>query len=301
MNDLNGLVIFAKVATLKSFAKAARAMNVPTTTVSRKVQALEQQLGAKLLNRSTRTLSLTEVGEQILPKAQLITDTLTEVELDAEQAGTKPIGTLVVSAPPALSRDLLGGLLAQFHRRYPSIDVNLISSNRFQDLTKQNIDFALRLGPLMDSNLIALPLSKVHYCLVASADYLAQHPTPQHPNELEQYSLIRNHADGFYLPWKFQDEQSTFEVNHTGKLICDDLQVAKEMAINGAGIAYLPYSIVGGSIDNGELIPLLAEYIHQDKRMLLVYKERQYLPLKSQLFLQFIRERKGEFEALLAP
>ena len=189
MKDISALPLFAKVVELNSFAEAARQLSVPTTTVSRKIQQLEQELGAKLINRSTRSLSLTELGQQVLPKAQLIADTVSELCSEAEQIANQPVGTLTITAPRALSQDLLAPMLAEFHNKYPSININLSSSNRFQDLTKQNIDFAFRLGPLHDSSLMALTLSPSNMCWVPAKASL-----PNMANRHTRSSFTNFHA-----------------------------------------------------------------------------------------------------------
>lgn len=182
MKEISALPIFATVVECKSFAEAARKLNLPTTTVSRKVQSLEQEIGGKLLNRSTRSLSLTELGEQVLPKARLIADTVYELSNEAQTMMSSPMGKLTISAPRALSQDLLAPLLAEFLDRYPNIKLDLRASNRFQNLAEDNIDFAFRLGPLVDSSLIAMKLSKVTYVLAAQK--VAVKEELEHPSQL---------------------------------------------------------------------------------------------------------------------
>ena len=300
MKDISALPLFAKVVALNSFAEAARQLNVPTTTVSRKIQQLELELGAKLLNRSTRSLSLTELGQQVLPKAQLIADTVSELCTEAEEMANLPVGTLTITAPRALSQDLLAPMLAAFHRKYPTININLSSSNRFQDLTKQNIDFAFRLGPLHDSSLMALTLSPVKYVLGASKDFIAQYGKPAHPLELYQLPCIRNHVEGYFLPWRFAKDGEHVDISEKATLVCDDLNVTKELAINGAGIGYLPISLFRHEHHQGKVEFLLDDWIPQDKSMLLVYPDKKHLPLKSQLFIEFMRGQREVFRQALS-
>lgn len=300
MKELSALPLFAKVVELNSFAKAARLLNVPTTTVSRKIQQLEHDLGGKLLNRSTRSLSLTELGTQVLPKAQLIADTVSELYSDAEEMANQPIGTLTISAPKALSQDLLAPMLAEFRARYPTIRINLASSNRFQDLTKQSIDFAFRLGPLHDSNLVALTLSPVKYVLAASKAFCEKYGKPSHPLDLYQLPCIRNHVEGYFLPWRFAYQGEEVEVTSQSDMISDDLTVTKALALSHAGICYLPYSLLRDELNTGDATPILESWIPQDRTMLLVYPDKRHLPLKSQLFIEFIREKRAEFREKLS-
>ncbi|QIA64954.1 LysR family transcriptional regulator [Vibrio astriarenae] len=300
MKELSALPLFAKVVELKSFAEAARYLNVPTTTVSRKIQQLEQDLGGKLLNRSTRSLSLTELGSQVLPKAQLIADTVSELYNEAEEMAHQPVGTLTITAPKALSQDTLAPMLAEFRALYPTIKINLASSNRFQDLTKQSIDFAFRLGPLHDSNLMALTLSNVKYVLTASNTFLAKYGEPDHPLELYQRPCIHNHVDGYFLPWRFAYQGEEIEISSNSELISDDFNVTKALSVKGAGICYLPHSMLRNEIAKGEMKTVLDEWVPQDRSMLLVYPDKRHLPLKSQLFLEFMRSKRPEFVEILS-
>ncbi|MCG9664118.1 HTH-type transcriptional regulator DmlR [Vibrio mediterranei] len=300
MKELSALPLFAKVVELSSFAEAARQLNVPTTTVSRKIQQLEHDLGGKLLNRSTRSLSLTELGIQVLPKAQLIADTVAELYSDAEDMANQPIGTLTITAPKALSQDLLAPMFAEFRALYPTIRINLASSNRYQDLTKQSIDFAFRLGPLHDSSLVALTLSPVKYVLAASTQYIDKYGEPKHPLELYQKPCIKNHVEGYFLPWRFARNSEEIEITHNSELISDDFNVTKELALHHAGICYLPYSLLRQEIQCGAIKTLLEPWVPQDRTMLLVYPDKRHLPLKSQLFIEFIRNKRSEFSKKLA-
>ncbi|GAM64038.1 transcriptional regulator [Vibrio ishigakensis] len=154
---------------------------------------MEQEIGGKLLNRSTRSLSLTELGEQVLPKARLIADTVYELSNEAQTMMSSPMGKLTISAPRALSQDLLAPLLAEFLNRYPNIKLDLRASNRFQNLAEDNIDFAFRLGPLVDSSLIAMKLSKVTYVLAAHKDAVSDEL--DHPSQLLELPCIRAHIE----------------------------------------------------------------------------------------------------------
>jgi len=299
MKEISSLPLLAKVVELGSFAKAARELSVPTTTVSRKIQQLESDLGGKLLNRSTRSLSLTELGQQVLPKAQLIADTVAELYSEAEELSHQPKGTLTITAPRAFGQDILAPMLAEFQRRYPTIAINLASSNRFQDLTKQNIDFAFRLGPLHDSSMIALKLASVRYVLAASHDYLATSAEINQPRDLHQHILIRNHVDGYFLPWRFELQQESVEIGDTHGFVSDDFNTSQQLILNGAGIGYLPASLFRHAESKHKVSFLLEEWIPQQRTMLLVYQDRKHLPLKSQLFIDFIKEKLKDFSEML--
>lgn len=298
MKEISALPIFATVVEYQSFAEAARKLNLPTTTVSRKVQSLEQEIGGKLLNRSTRSLSLTELGEQILPKARLIADTIHELSSDAQTMLSSPVGKLTISAPRALSQDLLAPLLAEFLNRYPSIKLDLRASNRFQNLAQENIDFAFRLGPLVDSSLIAMRLSPVTYVLAAHKNVVTQ--PISHPTQLLDMPCIRTHVEGYILPWQFTKGGDRFEINSEPAMLSDDFIVARTMTLSGYGLSLLPASLYREQ-DTQQLERLLPDWIEQDKSLFMVYQDRVNLPQKSKLFIEFIKERQGWIESILCP
>ncbi|WED23729.1 LysR family transcriptional regulator [Vibrio sp. JC009] len=295
MKEFEGLPIFAKVVELESFAEAARQLNLPTTTVSRKIQQLEAELGGKLLNRTTRSLSLTELGERILPKAMLIQDTLKELQTEAEEFSSEPVGKLTISAPRAFCQDLLAPLLARFRKRYPGIKIELDATNRIQDLTKSSMDFAFRIGELSDSSLIAFPLTRVDYELVASREWAEQHNRITHPKALIHYSTIRNHVEGYILPWHFSKGDESYLHQAEADLLSDDLYVSLMYARSGIGLGYLPVSLTKEYLQTGELVPLLPEWNKQAPTAYLVYPNRTHLPQKSKLFIEFIKDNQGYF------
>ncbi|HDY7637813.1 TPA: LysR family transcriptional regulator [Vibrio vulnificus] len=296
MKDFDGLPLFAKVIELGSFSEAARQLNLPTTTVSRKIQQLEAELGGKLLNRTTRSLSLTELGERVLPKALLIQDTLNELQSEAEAFSTQPVGQLHLSAPRAFCQDILAHLLAKFRQKYPGIRIELDAANRIQDLTKSRTDFAFRIGELADSSLLAIPLTKVSYELVASREWTAQHGELQHPQELNTVATIRNHVDGYILPWYFNKGGESYLHQMEPDLLSDDLYVSLAYARYGTGVAYLPVSLTKALLQTNELVPLLQDWQKQKPTAYLVYANRVHLPQKSKLFIEFIKEHKPYFQ-----
>lgn len=300
MKNFSGLTLFAKIVELKSFAEASRQLQLPTTTLSRKIQQLEAELGGKLLNRSTRSLSLTELGERVLPKALLILDTLKELQTEAEDISTQPTGKLRIDAPRAFSYDVLIPLLSTFRLQYPGIKIELDVTNRIQDLTRGNIDFAFRIGELADSSLISLPLTKVDYELVVSTDWIKINRPVGHPCELEKYTTIRNHVDGFILPWQFSKDMETYQIHSEPDLLSDDLHVSLLYALKSTGIACLPFSLVKSHLENGKLISLLEDWDKKSALAYLVYPDRTYLPQKSKLFLNFIKSNLAHFRNLLS-
>ncbi|CAM3192608.1 LysR family transcriptional regulator [Vibrio rarus] len=292
------LVVFIEVARLGSFAEAARSLNLPTTTISRKIQLLETELDVRLFNRTTRSLSLSEVGERLLPRAKLVVDTVRELKDEATFHKANPVGTLHISAPATVFY-LLAPLFSAFSAKYSSIKLEFDSSSRTKDLTAERADFALRLGPLNDSSLIALPISRLNYSLVAHKQLVENQPLIKTPEDLLKWPSILNHNDGLILPWRFMVQGESIDLTMDHSLLLDDLLISVQMALQGAGVAYLPTGLVQQHIDEGKLISLCKEWIPQGRELYLVYPDKQHLPSKSKEFIHFIKSKGKEITVLL--
>lgn len=292
------LIVFIEVARLGSFAEAARSLNLPTTTISRKVQLLETELDVRLFNRTTRSLSLSEVGERLLPRAKLVVDSVRELKDEATFHKANPVGTLHISAPATVF-SLLAPLFSAFLGKYSSIKLEFDSSSRTKDLTAERADFALRLGPLNDSSLIAIPLSRLHYSLVAHKQLVEKRPIIKRPEDLLQWPCILNHNDGLILPWRFMFQGESIDLTMDHSLLSDDLLISVQMALQGAGAAYLPTGLVQQHIDEGKLISLCEEWVPQGRELYLVYTDKQHLPSKSKEFIHFIKSKREEITVLL--
>lgn len=292
------LIVFIEVARLGSFAEAARSLNLPTTTISRKVQLLESELGVRLFNRTTRSLSLSEVGERLLPRAKLVVDTVSELKEEATFHKANPVGTLHISAPATVFY-LLAPLFSAFSAKYSSIKLEFDSSSRTKDLTAERADFALRLGPLNDSSLIALPISRLNYSLVAHQQLVEKQPLIKRPEDLLKWPSILNHNDGLILPWRFMFQGEFIELSMEHSLLSDDLLISVHMALQGAGAGYLPTGLVQQYIDEGKLVSLCEKWLPQGRELYLVYTDKQHLPSKSKEFIHFIKGKREEITELL--
>lgn len=299
MKYTSELVVFIEVARLGSFAEAARSLNLPTTTISRKIQLLEAELDVRLFNRTTRSLSLSEVGERLLPKAKSVIDTFSELKEEASFHKANPVGTLHISAPATIFY-LLAPLFSEFLKKYPSIKLEFDSSSRTKDLTAEQADFALRLGPLNDSSLIALPLSQLDYALVASKQLVDSIPTALKPTDFLRFPCIINHNDGLIVPWRFSFEGENIDLNMSHSLLSDDMLISVKMALDGAGVAYLPRGLVHYYIEQGKLLDLHKNWIPAGRELYLVYTDKKNLPSKSKEFIQFLKCKRRDIGTLLS-
>ena len=190
MTDLNSLMIFWKVVESNSFSEAGRRLKMPTSTVSRRVAELEDQLGLRLLERSTRSLRLTDIGSEIMEHAGRTADIIESVESIVSQRASKVSGTLRISVPPSISDSLLAPLLIDFQKAFPEVSVQVLVTERAVDLISEGVDVVFRVGRMKDSSLIAVPILKYRHRLLASPTYLNANGSPETPEELLGHRLL---------------------------------------------------------------------------------------------------------------
>lgn len=301
----HALVIFAEVVKQGSFAQAARQLNCPTTTVSRKISQLEKQLGGRLLTRSTRALAMTELGIQILPKARLIlpkarliVETLHEVNQVSSQLIDQPQGLLTISAPRALTTQVLIEFLSKFQKQYPDIHLNIHHSEDYQHLITQEIDFAFRVGPVADSDAIALPLANLDYCLLAAPSLVEQAQPILTMEDLLALPRISDFSGQDNKVWQHYGLSSSMSPPQAS-CTASDLQSLQSLAIKGHGVVSLPGYLVEQAIVNEQLIELFPNRPRPKRPLFLVYPDKKLLPQKSQLLLEFFRHQRNELSARL--
>ena len=292
------LVVFVEVAKWKSFAEAARRVGIPTTSVSRKIQLLEKELSAKLFNRNTRSVSLTEVGERLLPKAEQVIESLDELRDEVSTTAMNPRGVIRLTCPSAILQ-FISPVIANFAMAYPTIRFMLNSSNRNVDIVRSGYDFAFRVGPLNDSSQVAITISPIRYALVIHNKWLSDVKGINHPSQLEKIPCIRNSIDGYILPWIFKKGNQSIDLNVNKCLECDDLFFATQMAAQGLGAAFVPYMLVKNQIKDGTLIEVLKDWMPNDKTLYLVFNHRDNMPLKSTLFIKHIKQNRNQIQILL--
>lgn len=239
LQDLNDALIFAKVVEQGSFIAAARQLRLSTTTVSRKIQGLEQRLGARLLHRTTRNLSLTEAGAVYFDYCNRIARDLSEAESAVQRLEDTPRGWLRVTAPFTMCTEFTSALVRDFRELYPAVKIDLILSNERLDLVAHQIDVALRAGPLPDSSLIARPLARYRSFVYASDAYIARHGAPREPAELASHSVLAKNVDqrGQRYFWQLSDGKGRRqEVEVDPIAVANDPFVLRALLLDGAGL-----------------------------------------------------------------
>jgi len=288
MEDLNDIVIFTRVAEAGSFTTAARQLDMPKSTVSRRVSGLEDRLGTRLLQRTTRKLSITDAGRLLLTYGMRILADLQEAEEAVHHMQAKPRGVLKITAPVDAGSILIP-VLASFMRMYPEVEVDLNLTNRFVDLVAEGFDAAIRAGKLLgESQLKARKLNSSKPVMVASPTYLTQFGKPETCRDLEQHQCIlfpRKEAEQI---WKLRDENGPVEVRVKGVIGLNDMSAVKYAVLEGLGIGRLPESYCARELEEGRLVSVLDGALPNEGNIWLVYPGARYPSPKVKAFVDFL-------------
>lgn len=284
MMNLDAIPVFVKVVEAGSFSGAARLLNMPKTTVSAKIAALERRLGLKLIQRTTRKLRVTEAGTKYFHHCA---NAIREMELGEaalQSTQSEPTGVLKVTAPVDIGHMVLPRITSAYLARYPGTSVELLVSNRIVDLIGEGIDLAIRVGTLQDSSLIAKRFFGVRATLWASPTYLEQLGRVSHPRHLARATFV-----GFKTLNTLQltNGKSEVDVPIVGRIVADDLEAIKALAVLGEGIAWLPDFLAADAVEAGSLVPVLPHWKSQTiGDVYFVYAGRKYASPKVQAFIQ---------------
>jgi DNA-binding transcriptional LysR family regulator len=296
LDHLRGLVVFAEVVESKSFARAAARLNMTRSAVSKHVAQLEGQLGVQLLSRTTRKLSLTEVGERVYAASSSVRD---NAELAREAAHTHQgtvEGTLRVTAPVGLGRTYLVPLARDLMALHPRLEVALLLSDSYMDLVDERIDVALRVGRpsdkrAVDSTLVARSVAPVSIVLGAAPSYLKEHGTPLRPSDLERHQVIQHLPSPEPGRLVLSKGKRTVEVAVSGRLTCNDGATGVEAAILGLGVVSGPEFEVADPVRAGRLRLVLVGWTTLGMTLLAVTPPRRHVSSKVRTFVDFVCDR----------
>lgn len=280
---LDDALIFTRVVECHSFTQAALGLGMQKSTVSRRIALLEERLGVRLLNRTTRKLRLTEVGQAYYERCRQIMLDFAEAEQAVMQLQLQPSGLLRITAPIEFGQLLLGRVLGEFMREHPQITAEVEITSRKVDPLEEAVDIAIQVGQPQDSTLIARRLLVAERSLCASPDYLARHGVPSAVAELAKHRAILLPQD---LPryWPVQDESVICQ----RVLACNNITFAREAALAGAGIAGLPHMISRDAVQSGRLVELLPQARLPSSEIYAVYPSRRFQAMKVKAFLDFL-------------
>lgn len=293
MDRLDDMLAFIKVVDTGSFTAAADRLGLSKSVVSRRVAELEDRLGARLLNRTTRRLSLTEVGSAFHERCARILADLDEAERAVADLHAAPRGRLRVNAPVSFGVMHLAPAIAAFLERHPAIDMEIDLNDRYVDLVDEGYDLAVRIGRLRDSSLIARRLAPSRMVVCASPAYLERRGVPAQPEDLVQHNCLIYSNVPTAEQWTFRCGAQTRSVRITGTLRTGNGDLLREAAMAGVGIAVLPTFLCGDALASGALFSVLPDAHVAESTVFAVYPQNRHLSPKVRAFVDFLATRFG--------
>lgn len=292
MDDLGALQSFVKTVEAGSFSAAAGLLGLTPAAVSKHVAKLEKGLGARLFQRTTRSLTLTEAGERLYAETAGPTRALTQALATLTERDSQPAGTLRVSVAPGFSRQYVLPLMPAFLARYPGMRLDWSFENRHVDLVKEGFDAAIGAGVEADANVVARPLLPLKLLTVAAPSYLARHGVPATLADLAAHDCIRMRSatSGRLRDWDFSRDGETISVPVDGRLILNDLDAICEAALSGMGLARLGAHHVMAYLDEGRLQQVLADFPAPVGAIYVYYAHYRLTPPKVRAFVDFLSE-----------
>jgi DNA-binding transcriptional LysR family regulator len=289
---LNELKVFVRAVELKSISAAARNLRLSAAAASHRILQLEEQVGVRLLNRTTRSLQPTEAGCIFYEHALNVLEAVERAESSMAMASGVPTGSLRVAAPLGFGRRILAPLVQEFHELHPKVEVRLRLSDHAVDLLSESVDVAIRMSALPDSSFIVRKLADCPRVLVASPSYIAKHGAPQRPEDLLQHNcLLLRFPGSTDFRWTLNTPEGPSTLPVSGKFDADDGDVLTEWTLEGAGIMLKPYWEVADHLESGRLQVVLPDHPPEPVSLVMLYPHRHLLPAKVRVFADFLIEK----------
>ena len=289
MDHFKQISTFVDVAAKGSLSAAARAEGIAPAMIGRRLDALEERLGVKLLQRTTRKIALTHEGIAYLEDCQRILSELAEAEAAVSERSAHASGHLLISAPAGFGRQHVAPLLPSFLAEHRDLTLTLSLNDRVVDLIGEWIDIAIRIASLSDSNLIGVKLADNKRVVVASPAYLKRHGTPRALDELTKHNCLAISSDGSQRGWTFRQNGKNVTLKVAGNMVCNDGEVLHDWAVNGKGLAWRSMWEVGTEIESGQLQTVLDEFAAPGNDIYAVFAQRRHLPLRIRALVDFLR------------
>ena len=291
-NTLQEITVFARVVGAGSLSAAARDLGMSTAVVSRRLAALEARLGVRLVNRTTRSLHLTDEGAAYYETCNRVLADIEEADAAVTAGRAEPRGVLRVALPASFGHQHVAPLIPKFAERYPEVQLALSLSDRAVNVVEEGFDLAVRIADLADSSLAARKLAPNRRVMCASPAYLARHGEPRTPEDLARHNCL---ATDFTMNWDYRrPDGKSGSVRVSGRYVCDNWEVLREWAVAGLGIALKSTWDVRRHLEDGSLVSLLPGYTFaSDVAIYAVYPHRRHLPAKTRAFIEFLAESFG--------
>jgi DNA-binding transcriptional LysR family regulator len=295
MDRLKQIESFVSVSSRGSLTAAAHAEGVAPAVIGRRIDALEERLGVKLLLRTTRRITLTNEGSAFLEDCQRLLAELAAAEASVSAGGVKASGYLRITAPAGFGRQHVAPLVPRFIARHPDVHVSLNLSDRVVDIVNEGFDCAVRVGDLPDSSLVSVRLADNRRLCVAAPTYLKRAGIPKHPNELSRHECLTFSSDASQARgWVFVVDGSLIHLRPNGRLDCSDGEVLHDWAVGGLGIAWRSTWEVEREIDSGQLVAVLDEFAAPPNGIYAVFPSAKHLPLRVRLWIDFLKQTFGD-------
>lgn len=289
MDRLRAMEVFAQVAEARSFSAAAQTLGLSNTAVSKHVMMLEESLGVRLLNRTTRRVNLTEVGRAYLTRAREILADVDELEISAADLHASPRGLLRINAPVSFGSLHIAPAVSDFLEIYPDLNVDLSITDRFVDVIEDRLDVAIRGRTTPeDSSLIGKKIAPERFVLCASPAYLAERGAPRHPDDLTMHACF---AYAQTETWRFTRDGTEVAIPVNGRFTSNNGEALRAAVRHGQGIALLPTFLVGDDLQSGRLMPLLPDCRIAEAGLYAIYPHRRLLSAKVRVFIDFLIAR----------
>jgi DNA-binding transcriptional LysR family regulator len=293
MQHLDNILVFVKVAEFESISKAARSLDMPISTVSRRLAALESDLGVSLVRRTTRRVILTSQGRDYFNQCIEPLSKLQEAEQVLAQSQKKLEGTLALSVPMILGRGSFMDFLSRFSKEHSGIRIDLYITNAYLNLVAENIDVAIRFGHLQDSSVVATKLGKSLRYVVTTADYLKGRKAPSEPDELKAFDCVMFNAKNHEADWDLISGRKRVRVHVTGSVSSRDCQSVAAFVLRGHGVGLLETAYADPALASGELIRLLPRWTSTAIPVFAAYATRKFLPPRVSAFLKALASWKS--------
>jgi len=295
MDELKRVGVFTKVVQAQSFSEAARRLGVAKSAVSKQISLLEQEVGVRLLNRSTRKLSLTEAGEIYYRHCEQIVNRAEIALNELRQYQNQPTGTLRVSSPVSFGSALLIPVIKELRGLYPMLKIDLELNDQVVNMVEDGIDLTVRVGQLEDSNLIAKKLCDTPVVIFASPEYLARYGAPRTPADLSEHQWISLSILSAPIVGSFRHKATRQQHDHqvSSKLKINSVDAVIDAAVQGLGISALVKTTVYEELRTGKLVPVLEDYELSPRGIYALYPHREHLPPKVRIFMDFLEKHSA--------
>ena len=291
------LAAFAAVAEHKSFTRAAENLGLSTPSLSQAIRSLEEDFGVRLLNRTTRSVALTEAGERLLTHLAPVLEGVDHAIDSVNAFRDNPVGTLRLSVHPLAAATIIGPLVASFSSAFPSVGLEISVDMERRDIVGDHFDAGIHPGDHIAQDMIAVPIgSQLGLMTVASPGYLAQAPAIAHPDDLAHHNCIRYrwNRNGAQPSWTYASGEERVTASVDGSLTVNDLDLALRAALDGLGIVQLPAATATRLIADGRLVPLLTDWAPQWSDFYLFYSSRRHVPTKLRAMIDFLKKTRTQ-------